>query len=1403
MRALRILGWTIVGLSALLLTLFGLIQTAPGKRVLAGLVSSPTLEVTGISGFVPTDMQIARIEMKDRQGAWLTVDDARLSWSFASLFTGRLLVETVTARQADVLRPPRPSEETPPPSSSDGISLPVGVDLRALAIDDLHVGAPLGGVDSHWKLGGSALLAADRTQSRLKLDMNRTDGPAAKLAADLGFTLDRFTIDGTISAEESAKGGVIAALIGRPDLERDSLKLTAKGDRGNGTAELTVAAGDAVSSTGSAQWHRISGATAFQLKVTAAAPGLPDSPIARLLHDPATLIGDGTLDDAGVLVVRSLALAVGPLNVEAGARYDSASDKLNALTTITTGEAGPLADLAGGITWRNLRLEARTELSGLAKTPQGTVTLNGSADDMAAASLDGKAPPPGHVDLAAVIGLEPDGRIVIRSLDTSSPLVGLKASGGYLPSRQAGDAKLSLDLRDFAPLSNLAGLPLGGRAHLDLTLATRPEGARVDWQSTLDDLSLPNLPVGLQRQTVRLSGGVALQKDRSWKLDAVKLATDGLTLDMAGSGRDRTGTIDLGLDLPRLGLLQQEVSGSASAKARVTLKPAGGDMHFTVDLADLARGGITSRKLALVLDTSLEGEAAKGSVKADGDLANQPLTLAGSFARNADGGVLVPSLQGSWASGSVDVRDLAVTPKGATGSGHLKMGKLADLAPLIGTDLAGALDLDITTEPDPAGKVTVALRGDKIRAGATGVGSLQLDATVTDPIGVAATEATIKADRLSGAADLSQASATVKGDRKGFDVTLKVAGAVTNANLAARIEPAAEEIRVALQRLDARYQGIPVALNAPARFKVMGSRVTIEPVSLRVGGGRVTVNGTVDQAAGDLTVDIAGLPLALVDSFAPGTGLEGTLQAKAHVTDALANPTVQASYSASGVRIKRPETTLLPSLALKGTASMANRQATADASVSAGNGTQLGIKGKAAIPQGNAPLNATVALSGAMDVAPFAPAAGTSVRGIAGTLRPNLTITLNGERMTGSGTVAFTGGALYLPDSGMRLTGGQATLSLQGETLQLDKLSFQTARSGEISATGTVRLDPAQGFPVDLTVTTRKALVANRPDILATVSSDIKITGSNTNGLDVTGPVTIDRAEIGIGVSQAANYPTLQVREINGGAPDPTAPKPPPPQPKGKVAPKEPQGVRLALTINAPQAVFVRGRGLDAEVGGKFTVSGNPEAPAVLGALTLRRGTLTLVGHRLDFTRGNVSLANVNEIDPELDFAATTTVESTTIEVDITGTSRVPKIALTSSPSLPQDEAMAMLLFGKPSASLSPTELLSAAQALSEFTGGTPVGGGFFGRLRQSIGLDQLSVNSSSSSSSSSSGSGSPSLQGGRYVSPGVYVGAEQGASGDSSRGVVEIEVFKHTKVTGAIGTDSNDKIGAKMEWDY
>src|SRR6476469_9420000 len=201
MRWLRLLAWTIGGLVVAVVALFMLLQTPPGLRFVARLVSSSDLRISGLSGFIPTDIHADRIELRDKQGAWLTVNDARVRWSFSSLFSGRVRIEEVTAAQVEVMRPPLPSDQAAKTNSSFG--LPVGVDLGTLSVGDLHVGAALGGVDSHWKLTGTGLLTGDGTPSRLKLDMNRSDGPTAHLSADIGFSLDRFAVDGQIVAEET------------------------------------------------------------------------------------------------------------------------------------------------------------------------------------------------------------------------------------------------------------------------------------------------------------------------------------------------------------------------------------------------------------------------------------------------------------------------------------------------------------------------------------------------------------------------------------------------------------------------------------------------------------------------------------------------------------------------------------------------------------------------------------------------------------------------------------------------------------------------------------------------------------------------------------------------------------------------------------------------------------------------------------------------------------------------------------------------------------------------------------------------------------------------------------------------------------------------------------------------
>jgi translocation and assembly module TamB len=232
----------------------------------------------------------------------------------------------------------------------------------------------------------------------------------------------------------------------------------------------------------------------------------------------------------------------------------------------------------------------------------------------------------------------------------------------------------------------------------------------------------------------------------------------------------------------------------------------------------------------------------------------------------------------------------------------------------------------------------------------------------------------------------------------------------------------------------------------------------------------------------------------------------------------------------------------------------------------------------------------------------------------------------------------------------------------------------------------------------------------------------------------------------------------------------------PPPAPPATV-------IGLDVKIDAPRAVFVRGRGLDAEVGGELQVAGTSASPQVSGGLELRRGTFDLAGASLKFTSGKVGFTGqgvTQKIDPALDFEAQTTANNITAKLDITGYADAPKITLTSSPELPQDEILSRLLFGVSIKELGALQVAQIGAALASLGG---VGGGGMNPLmavQKSLGLDRLSVGSAAG--------GGTSVEAGRYVSDRVFVGAKQNVSGGTQT-EVQVDLTRHLKLQATLGT--------------
>jgi translocation and assembly module TamB len=229
----------------------------------------------------------------------------------------------------------------------------------------------------------------------------------------------------------------------------------------------------------------------------------------------------------------------------------------------------------------------------------------------------------------------------------------------------------------------------------------------------------------------------------------------------------------------------------------------------------------------------------------------------------------------------------------------------------------------------------------------------------------------------------------------------------------------------------------------------------------------------------------------------------------------------------------------------------------------------------------------------------------------------------------------------------------------------------------------------------------------------------------------------------------------------------------------------------LDLVLSAPSRVYVRGRGIDAELGGDLRLTGTLQEPIAVGAFEMRRGRLTVIGTRLDFTRGLLTFTG--DLTPEIDFVAETNAGEVTARVAVTGSAREPQFAFSSDPDLPQDEVLSRILFSKASGGLSVTQALTLAQAAAQFSGGG--GDDVFENLRKSLGVQGLDI--------SVGAEGGPTVGVSRAISDRVSVGVKAGASTEETGVSVDIDVTRRIRVQGEVGADGNTSVGVGAEWEY
>ena len=233
-------------------------------------------------------------------------------------------------------------------------------------------------------------------------------------------------------------------------------------------------------------------------------------------------------------------------------------------------------------------------------------------------------------------------------------------------------------------------------------------------------------------------------------------------------------------------------------------------------------------------------------------------------------------------------------------------------------------------------------------------------------------------------------------------------------------------------------------------------------------------------------------------------------------------------------------------------------------------------------------------------------------------------------------------------------------------------------------------------------------------------------------------------------------------------------------------------GVTLDVTVDAPNQIFVQGRGLDAELGGKIRLTGPASAPQAVGQFNLLRGRLSILGKRLTFTQGTMTFSG--SMIPYTSLAAETAATDATVTISLTGEATNPKFAFTSVPALPEDEVLARLIFGRSMSNLSPLQIAQLADAVAQLTG---AGGSssLLQKLQGSLGVDDLDVITDEK--------GGTSVSAGKYLNDRTYVTIQKGEKPGSGKARIDLDVGRGVKLRGEASDAGEAKGGIFFEREY
>ncbi|PVA09750.1 hypothetical protein DC366_11535 [Pelagivirga sediminicola] len=1352
------------------------------------------VRIEGFEGALSSEATLELLTIADEDGIWLTLKDVTLDWSRLALLRGRLQVTKLSAGEILLPRLPKPQEGIEvPDAEATGFSLPdlpVAVNVEEVAADRIVLGAPVLGEEVTLSLAGS--LTLDDGAGNAELDITRLDRDTDKVLLNASYSnADRaLGIDLTVT---EAEGGLASSLMGIPGAPSLELSVTGDAPLDDFTAEI------ALDTDGE---RRIGGTVTVQAPAPdAEAPegGAPLTFAADIGGDIApvfapeyraffgrdiALVLRGSKPAGGGLGIETLSLTSAALTLEGNlqlgadnwpqefdltgriASQDGAPVLLPLSGPKTTLEGMDLAlryDRATGDEWR-LTLDA----SGLERDD---LTLANAQLKGGGTLLPGAGGAAGHVDGALDFGAS--------GLALTDP--DLKAALG-----DALNGDIAFDWTQGDPF-RLTSLAVNG------------QGFDIDGSAEITGLSKPIAP--------RLSASVALKAENLARFAGL-------------AGTDLEGAADVQIDAaitPTEGEMEVSVKGSAQdlALGQPRLDPMlAGRIELVLDARRGKDGTFVDQLRVQSPATDLTASVAW---KSDGSTADLALAL-------ADAALIAPGLNGPakltldadqagdrWtiraggsgpgeavltADGTVDV--VGGKPGIFDGTATLVASDLARYAALAGRDLGGAASVLVEARgnlSDLSGQAEIQVTGQDLAVGIEaadrilrGASTARIDAQRSADGALTLSRGALETPQISldatgyyAADGAGEATVDVTGDN--LSIGIAQVDRLLQGKSSAHVEALRSADggltlragRVKTPQIDASASGFMAANGAAeASVDVTGTNIAIGIAQVdSLLRGRSTLNAEVArEAGGALVIKEADLNTPQVTATASGTiGTDGNAAAQfdARLANvALLAPGIPGPATAKGT------------VRGDGSGYIIDTNATGPAGITAAVSGRIGNDGTLNLDaRGKAPL----ALADVF-ISP------RSLSGIA-----NFDLSVNGPPAVSSvtGTITTSGAGLALPKLKLALQGINANIRLTGGAAQID-IGSGVSTGGRLSANGRIGLSPP--FQADIAADLQNIGITDPGLYTTTANGRITFNGPATGGANIAGTINLGEVNIQVpsgAISAGADLPGLEhinepaaVRRTrgfanlldnganggpgngNGGGPS----------------------YGLDVQVNAPARIFIRGRGLDAELGGALHLRGTTVQVIPEGQFDLLRGRLDLLGKRLDLIEGYLRMQG--SFVPFLHLVAQAESGDVQVYITIDGPADEPEITFSSQPDLPEDQIVSQLIFGRDLSQISAFQAIQLASAVATLA--DKGGGGVVGKLRKGFGLDNLDVTTGEGDTTE--------VKAGKYLSENIYSEVEVDSEGQTQINL-NLQINKRLKAKGSFGADGDSGLGIFFEKDY